>query len=157
MHGRNRFRYLASCALTAVAALTAGCASAPPARTETRAIAEIRDDYMKEFPEGPHNDHIRRGEVVKGMTLYEVLASWGIPDRRLVSDSGRERWVYVLLDDLSMDWVCYEYDFRNNALVEWTTARSNANGFKLDAPDHRISAMTLPSWASESQKSILGR
>lgn len=156
MHGRNRFRHLASCALTAWAALTAGCATAPPARTETPAIAELRDDYMKEFPDGPHNDHIRRGEVVKGMTLYEVLASWGIPDRRLVSDSGHERWVYVLLDDLSMDWVCYEYDFRNNALVDWSTARSNANGFKLDAPDHTISAMNLPSWASQSQKNIVG-
>lgn len=103
---------------------------------------------MKQFPDGPHNDCINRGEVVKGMTLYEVLASWGIPDRRLVADTGRERWVYVILDDLSMDWVCYEYDFTNNLLVDWTSTRSNANGFSFDSVDHQQSAMVLPSWAS---------
>ena len=148
MHARNRVRHLACYALTVLAMIGAGCASAPPARTETPAIAELRADYMKEFPDGPNNGHIRRGEVVKGMTLYEVLASWGVPDRRLVSDKGHERWVYVLLDDLSMDWVCYEYDFHSNALVDWTTARSNANGFLLDSPDHKVSAMALPTWAS---------
>lgn len=148
MHGRNRVRHLACCALTILAVGIAGCASVPPTRTETPAIRDLRADYLKEFPNAPHNDHILRGEVVKGMSLYEVLASWGVPDRRLVSDAGKERWVYVLLDDASMDWVCYEYDFRNNALVDWTTSRSNANGFGLDTQDGRVSALSLPTWAS---------
>jgi hypothetical protein len=151
MHGRNRFRHLACVALTALAVGSAGCASAPPPRTETPAIAELRADYLKEFPDGPNNDHVRRGEIVKGMSLYEVLASWGVPDRRLATDNGHERWVYVLLDDLSMDWVAYEYDFRNNALVDWSTTRSNSNGFSLDTEGAHASAMSLPTWASTSQ------
>jgi hypothetical protein len=149
MHGRFRVRHLAY--LAWIAALAIGCSTALPSRQETPEIASLRADYMKEFPDGPNNDHIRRGEVVKGMSLYEVLASWGIPDRRLVADNGHERWVYVLIDDLSMDWVCYEYDFRNNALSDWTTARSNTNGFALDAPGHHVSAMALPSWAAANQ------
>lgn len=151
MHGRNRVRHLACLAFTALAACAAGCASAPPPRAETAAIHELREDFLKEFPDGPNNDHVVRGEVVKGMTLFEVLASWGVPDRRLVTDGGHERWVYVLLDDLSMDWVVYEYDFRNNALVDWATTRSNANGFTLNSADQNASAMSLPSWASSSQ------
>jgi hypothetical protein len=150
MHGRNRFRHLACFAFTLMAAAT-GCATAPPARMETPAIAELRADYLKEFPDGPNNEHVRRGEIVKGMTLYEVLASWGVPDRRLVTSAGHERWVYVMMDDLSMDWVAYEYDFRNNALVDWDTARSNTNGFSLDTETQRASAMSLPSWASSNQ------
>ena len=150
MHGRNRFRHLACFAFTVMAAC-AGCASAPPARTETAAIAELRDDYFKEFPDGPNNDHVRRGEIVKGMSLYEVLASWGIPDRRLVTSGGHERWVYVLQDEVSMDWVAYQYDFRNNALVDWDTTRSNANGFALDTEGQTLNAMSLPSWAGSNQ------
>lgn len=152
MHGRNRVRQLACWTLTIVAALAGGCATAPPSRTETSAIRELREDYLKQFPDSPHNDHVLRGEVVRGMTLYEVLASWGIPDRRIVSDAGKERWVYVLMDDLSMDWVVYEYDFRDNALVDWTSARGAANGYALDTPDQRVSAMSLPAWATDSQR-----
>jgi hypothetical protein len=112
----------------------------------------LREDYLRTFPDGPHNDRIRRGEVVRGMSLYEVLASWGIPDARLVSEKGnQERWVYVLLDDLSMDWVCYEYEFSNNALLDWTTTRSVSNGLSLDSPDHHLSAVSLPSWAGENE------
>jgi hypothetical protein len=149
MQWRNRVRHLACVAITALAIGVPGCAGAPPAHTETPAIAELRADYLKEFPDSPNNGHVRRGEIVKGMSLYEVLASWGVPDRRLATDVGHERWVYVLFDDLSMDWVAYEYDFHNNALVEWTTTRSNTNGFSLDTEDAHPSAMLLPSWASQ--------
>jgi hypothetical protein len=151
MHGRNRVRYLASLAITVMAVCAEGCATAPPSRTETPAIAELRADYFKEFPDATNNSHVRHGEIVKGMSLYEVLASWGVPDRRLVTDTGHERWVYVLQDDLSMDWVAYEYDFRNNALVDWATARSNTNGFALDSNDEHVSAMSLPSWTGANQ------
>jgi hypothetical protein len=152
MHGRNRVRQLACCTLTIMATLALGCATAPPARTETSAIHELRADYRKEFPDSPRNQHVLRGEVVRGMTLYEVLASWGVPDRRIVSDAGKERWVYVLMDDLSMDWVVYEYNFHDNTLVDWTTTRGAANGFALDTPEQRVSAMSLPAWAAESQR-----
>ena len=128
------------------------CATAPPTRPATPAIHELRDDYFRTFPEGPNNDHIRRGEVVKGMTLFEVLASWGIPDARAVSAEGnKERWIYVLFDDLSMDWVGYEYEFMANALIEWTTTRNVSNGFGLDTPDLRPDALSLPSWVSTRQ------
>jgi hypothetical protein len=152
MRRRTPVRQLALPLWITAAVAMASCATAPPTRTATPAIHELRDDYFRSFPEGPNNEHIRRGEVVKGMTLFEVLASWGIPDARLVSDeSSNERWIYVLLDDLSMDWVCYEYEFTSNALIDWTTTRNVSNGLPLDTPDLRRDALSLPGWASSQQ------
>jgi hypothetical protein len=149
---RRNSRYQVALSLWIVAsACLFGCAASPPSRVETPAIRELRDDFLRTFPDGPNHDHIRRGEVVRGMNLFEVLASWGIPDARVVSTEGnRERWVYVLLDDLSLDWICYEYEFRGNELVDWSTTRNVANGLSLDVPDHRPSALSLPAWASSS-------
>ena len=152
MHGRTLRRHFAHLVWVAVAVM-AGCATAPPQRVATDSIRELRDDYFRTFPEGPNNDHIARGEVVRGMSLFEVLASWGIPDARVVSSEGdKERWIYVLQDDLSLDWVGYEYEFKGNALIDWTTTRNVSNGLSLDTPDHRPDALTLPAWATSSQR-----
>lgn len=152
MHGRIRRQHFAFLVWIAAACL-AGCAGTPPSRTETAAIRDLRNDYFRTFPEGPNNDHIRRGEVVKGMNLFEVLASWGIPDARVVSNEGsKERWLYVLLDDLSLDWICYEYEFAGNALIDWSTTRNVANGLSLGTPDLRPDALSLPAWATSSQQ-----
>lgn len=152
MRRRTPARQLALSAWIIVSAALSSCATAPPSRTATPAIQELRDDYFRTFPEGPHNDHIRRGEVVKGMSLFEVLASWGIPDARVVSEQGdRERWIYVLLDELSMDWIGYEYEFTANALIDWSTTRNVSNGLSLDTPDLRRDSLLLPAWASSQQ------
>ena len=107
---------------------------------------------MREFPEGRFNDHIQRGEIVRGMSLFEVLASWGIPDARVVApEESRERWVYVLVDDLSLDWVRYDYVFGGNALLDWEITRNVASGASIEVPQHPSSAMSLPSWATTTQ------
>jgi hypothetical protein len=152
MRRRIPARQLALCLWIIGSAALTSCATAPPTRTATPAIHDLRDDYFRTFPEGPNNEHIRRGEVVKGMNLFEVLASWGVPDGRVVSSDGsEERWIYVLLDDLSMDWICYEYEFTANALIDWTTTRNVSNGLGLDTPDLRPDALSLPSWVSSQQ------
>jgi hypothetical protein len=152
MHPRTSRGQIALLLWITASALLSGCATAPPSRTVTPAIRELRDDYFRTFPQGPNNDHIRRGEIVRGMNLFEVLASWGIPDARVVSPEGnREHWIYVLLDDLSMDWICYEYEFLGNSLADWTTTRNVANGLSLDSPDLRPDALELPAWATSSQ------
>ena len=152
MHRRIRRRILARCAsLLAVAGLAA-CATTAPSRPETPAIRELRADYLRAFPEGRFNDHIQRGEVVKGMSLYEVLASWGIPDaREVATQDNRERWVYVVVDDASLDWIRYDYLFNGNVLLDWEVTRNVANGLSLDTPEHRPSAVSLPSWASTTR------
>ncbi|HEX6790977.1 MAG TPA: hypothetical protein VF247_06680 [Candidatus Krumholzibacteria bacterium] len=153
MHRRTSRGHSALLFWIVASAGLAACAAAPPQRTETAAIHDLRADYFRTYPEGPNNDHIRRGEVVRGMSLYEVLASWGIPDARVVApEQNKESWIYVVQDDLSLDWIAYEYEFRSNALVEWTTTRNVANGLPLDSPDLRRDPLTLPAWASSSQR-----
>lgn len=152
MHRRIRRRILARCALLLAAACLSSCATAPPSRPETPAIRELRADYLRTFPEGRYNDHIQRGEVVKGMSLFEVLAAWGIPDARVVAtDDNRERWVYVVVDDASLDWVRYDYLFNGNVLLDWEITRNVTSGLPLETIDHRSNAMTLPSWASTTR------
>jgi hypothetical protein len=151
MRRRNTRGYLALSTWILASAWLTGCASTPPSRSATPQIRELREDYLAEFPNGPNNDHIKRGEIVRGMSLFEVLASWGIPDARVVATEGnRERWIYVLLDDLSLDWVGYEYEFHGNELVDWSTTKNVRNGLPLDTPDLRRSPLTLPAWANQT-------
>ena len=152
MHRRTSRGHFALLLVIAASAGLAACATAPPQRVETDAIHDLRADYFRTYPEGPNNDHIRRGEVVRGMSLYEVLASWGIPDARVVAPEGKERWIYVIQDDLSLDWIAYEYEFHGNAMVDWTTTRNVAKGLPLDSPDLRHDPLTLPAWASSGQR-----
>ena len=148
MHPRNHSRVSARLALVAVAAALSACAVAPPSRTETASIRQIREDYLHAYPEGRFNDHIQRGEVVKGMSLFEVLASWGIPDGRAVKpDENRERWIYVLVDDKNLDWVRYDFVFRSNELTEWEKTTNVASGAALNMPDKATGPLPLPAWA----------
>jgi len=152
MHRRIRRRILARCSSLLAVACLAACATAPPSRPDTPAIRELRADFLRTFPEGRYNDHIQRGEVVKGMSLFEVLASWGIPDARVIAtDDNRERWVYVVVDDASLDWLRYDYLFNGNVLLDWEITRNVTTGLSLDTPEHRPSAMSLPSWASTNR------
>ena len=151
MRRRNHRGNLAFVAGIIATACLSGCVTTLPYRSETPAIRELRDDYFRTCPEGPHNDRISRGEIVRGMSLFEVLASWGIPDARVVATEGNEeRWIYVLLDDLSLDWICYEYEFQGNALMDWTSTRKVSNGLSLDAPDLQRDPPALPAWANQS-------
>jgi len=148
MQPRIRHRHLARALLLATLGLLPACAATPPSRTETTAIREIREEYFRSFPNGRFNDQIVRGRVVKGMSLFEVLASWGIPDARAVKvEDNRERWVYVLVEDNDLDWVRYDFIFRANELVEWEMTRNVASGPALEVPEHPVSTMQLPAWA----------
>jgi len=143
-----RARWWLLCILAGVTA----CATTPPRRSETIAIRQIREDYLRVYPEGPHNAEINRGEIVKGMSLYEVLASWGIPDLRAVSaERDREEWTYVVLDDNAVDWVSYDCVFHGNELVEWYQRRNVGTGAPVVAkPTEMIPIPSaLPSWATQ--------
>lgn len=141
--------------LCLLALVLPACASSPPSRTETAAIRQIREEYLRVYPQGRFNDHIVRSEIVKGMSLYEVLASWGIPDERTVSTiRNRERWAYIILDDNATDWVRYEFVFAGNEMVEWETSRNVASGITIDALRPGETLPPLPSWALTTPGSI---
>ena len=61
------------------------CSHAPKVLNETDTVLQIREDYLRANPNGPFNERIARGEVEKGMNFLEVLAAWGLPDTRGLS------------------------------------------------------------------------
>lgn len=83
------------------------------------------DDEIKDFP--PHiQDHIRKNQVVVGMTRIQVRYSWGGPNAVQVlkpSDDGKERveWVYE-----KMKFFKTRIVFTDNKLTEIV---SNEPGF----------------------------
>lgn len=120
---------LATILLALAASLVASCAHAPRVPEESDNVLSIRHDYLRSNPQGRYNEFIRRGEVVKGMTYVEVLASWGFPESRLrIPTRDLEYWRYVTRDAASRDWIQYTFVFEGNALFEWEMIRHQSKG-----------------------------
>jgi hypothetical protein len=108
--------------------------------TESDYLLQLRQEYLAANPDGAYNEYIKRGEVVKGMDLLEVLAAWGHPERRTKESSLTEHWIYREVDEDSKDWVLYTFTFRRNVLAEWDLMRHFAAGGTIDVPEGRDSA-----------------
>jgi len=113
-------------AVVATLLVAAGCAHSPRVIDESPSMLTIRADYLQSNPDGPYNEHIHSGEVVKGMNYIEVLASWGVPDARYRTEPGEievEYWHYLSLDEISHDWTQHTFVFEKKKLVEWDVMR----------------------------------
>ncbi len=105
--------------------LNASCAHVPRMLNENPETARLRTQYLTDHPYGPHNAQIVRGEVTTGMDAMEVLASWGVPQRRLAKPSDqRELWSYTSRDEYSGDSIVYELVFVDRVLQRWNIDRS---------------------------------
>jgi len=96
--------------------------------TESSYLLELRAEYLEAHPDGEYNEHVRRGEVVKGMDFLAVLASWGHPEKRAKRTDYSETWVYREEDELSKDWIEYSFRFNRSVLAEWEINRHNSQG-----------------------------
>lgn len=107
--------------------LTASCAYVPRLPTESPETSNRRTQYLHDHPHGPYNAAIMRGEVVKGMHVMDVVASWGIPERRAGKKSAlEERWTYTARDEHSRDYVVYELVFVDRVLTGWQIDRETS-------------------------------
>lgn len=106
-------------------ALVASCAHSPRSYKNSEAIKQIRLDYIRSNPDGQYNEHIRNGEVVKGMGFMGVLASWGLPNVRRVSEGGMyEYWTYFTEDKAAGMWTMYELMFKDEMLASWAVDKN---------------------------------
>lgn len=112
--------------------ITASCAHVPRMHTESSQTEKLRTQYLRSHPDGPHNAQIVRGEITKGMDLMEVLASWGVPERRIgKKTSKQEMWVYAMRDPYSLDSMVYELVFVDRVLSGWSYDReTSGNGVR---------------------------
>jgi len=105
-----------------------GCASSslqllhdPPAY-----LTDVRAEYYSANPDSPFCTNVSHGTVVAGMGRYDVLASWGHPDRRVRDGMGFEEWTYFDRDADSGDEIEYNLMFTNGVVDKWT-ARTHKN------------------------------
>ncbi len=117
---------LSSCLLL----LFTTCAHTPHALNDGLAVRQMREEFLREHPAGQFNQYITRGEVVRGMGVLEVTASWGIPEtRRQSKDQKLEYWTYFSADEISGDWSRYTLTFDDKVLADWHVVRHfNKNG-----------------------------
>jgi hypothetical protein len=115
---RTPVRGLAACAL---ALLLAGCSQQLKrlSDVEPSYLPALRAEYLATYPNAPHNEEVKRGEVVKGMDILAVLASWGHPGRRTKEGEHTEMWIYREEDEASKDWLEYTLIFHDNVLDDW--------------------------------------
>ena len=79
-------------------------------------------------PDTPYRGNVERGEIVKGMDPFGVLASWGSPERRARDQDAAERWVYIDTDENSGDAIEYALSFRGGVLDSWSMLRQRYSG-----------------------------
>jgi hypothetical protein len=104
----------------------AACGSASLRRSQV-AIPELenlRSEYLAENPNSPFRDNVVRGEIVKGMDVFGVLASWGPPEYRSRDGDEFELWLYVDLDDSMNQQVGYALEFEGGLLKSWDVHRA---------------------------------
>jgi hypothetical protein len=83
-------------------------------------MTSIREEYLRNHPDGRYNTLITDGRVVKGMGIIEVLASWGMPNDRRSSETGdTESWAYYARDEATQKLVSYELVFEGKILTRW--------------------------------------
>ncbi len=87
-------------------------------------LADLRSEYIARHPEGPYCENVIRGEIVKGMDVFGVIASWGLPERRVQDGVDFERWLYVDLDDTAAQTVGYALEFERGVLKSWDVQRA---------------------------------
>lgn len=109
------------CAAAALLGIAlSGCSHAPSLYTDSMAMKETRQEYVRNNPGGTFNDFILKGELAKGMDMNEVEAAWGLPDkRRDLEDESMEQWIYAAMDDVSNRVVVYSLAFQNRSLIHW--------------------------------------
>ena len=110
--------------------LLIACTHTPRALDEDVTVLRMREDFLRDHPDGAYNIYIAKGEVVRGMSLLEVSASWGLPEtRRQTKDKKLELWTYFSEDEISGDWSRYTLTFENQVLADWHVVRHfNSNG-----------------------------
>lgn len=107
------------CACIMLAA-SLGCSCVSTVERANRTPLACREDYVKLHPESAHGESIVSGEIVRGMSSNEVLASWGLPNVYVVTrTTPTEQWIYYLRDRDSLTMLIYTLTFADDTLQVW--------------------------------------
>lgn len=136
--------------ITALAVLE-GCAGVSNVEREALTAVESREAYASEHPDSRYVEHIRNGEIVRGMIGHEVIASWGMPNVYLISRDGTEEfWIYYVQDPMQNSVMVYSLCFDpDNVLSDWEIDMKRFSDYTLG-----YHAPTMPEDARRRKISI---
>lgn len=108
------------CAASLIVFIT-GCSHYSEIEKAHFTALEDREEYLNKNPDCIHSEHIRKGEITRGMNAKEVMASWGLPNVYLVSrENPEEYWVYYTGDDNNQSILIFTLVFdHGNNLIGW--------------------------------------
>jgi hypothetical protein len=111
-------------------AASIGCSCVSTVERVNRTPMASREDYVKLHPDCVHGGSIVNGEIVRGMSAHEVLASWGLPNVYIVTRSSpTEQWIYYLKDRDSLAMLIYTLTFADDTLQVWDVDQKRSVGF----------------------------
>lgn len=98
----------------------AGCSGMSTVERAELTNLESREHFISSNPNSTYCENIRNGEIVRGMNIYEVIASWGLPNVYLVSQKKpRENWIYYVQDQDTRSILIYTLTFNDDLLEGW--------------------------------------
>lgn len=118
--------------LAAMAFLCFGCSCKSTIERADLVAVEAREEYARLHPDGIFNEFIRNGEITKGMSVHEVIASWGMPNVYAVAKgSPEERWIYYVRDRESLSLLIYSLRFQDDTLKVWDIDIKRSTGHRI--------------------------
>lgn len=106
--------------VVAVALAVVSCAHSPRLSRQSEDVTTLRAEYLNNYPDDEFKQQIINGEVRKGMNIFQVLASWGLPNvRRGVTRGTSESWIYYAVDEHTQKLMSYELVFQKRSLSYW--------------------------------------
>jgi len=104
----------------ALLATTYGCSCVSTIERADLTAAASRDEYVRLHPDGLHNGCIKNGEIVRGMSAREVIASWGLPNVYIAAKTTpAEQWIFYIKDHDSLSMLIYTLGFMDDTLQAW--------------------------------------
>jgi len=117
-----------------------GCSCTSQIEREDFTSSEAREIYIDGHPESTFQENIRQGEIVRGMNVEEVIASWGMPSVYLTSRvKDEERFIYYIQDRGANSVLVYMLDFdMDNILYSWDIDEKRLSSYSLVGFDQPV-------------------
>lgn len=124
------------CTLVVIAVLTLvtalGCSGVSTVEKANLTNPTSREGYVKAHPGDVHAMFVQDGEITRGMSADEVIASWGMPNVYTLSRTEpSENWIYYVKARDSAVIVIYTLTFRADTLAAWDIEERRLTGLAV--------------------------
>lgn len=121
------------CTLVVIAVLALmtalGCSGVSTVEKADLTNPTAREGYVKTHLGDVHAMFVRDGEITKGMSADEVIASWGMPNVYSLSRTEpSENWIYYVKARDSAVIFIYTLTFRADTLAMWDIEQRRVAG-----------------------------